>query len=169
VGGGGGGRYNLYLLVMLVCVVRWVRSGAVVVWLRGLLVCVCDNSRVVGWLRSCHPVSGGLRFWAVSCRVDAVFAVEQAVKSARLLRASPAPTTSSVSTALGGILLAARGLASGVLVGDVVHLLLIAAIPTGVCLRGPRPRAAGLWSVFGFPLRLDFVLVELFGSSVFLK
>jgi hypothetical protein len=165
----GWGRYNLYLLVMLVCVVRWVRSGAVVVWLRGLLVCVCDNSRVVGWLRSCHPVSGGLRFWAVSCRVDAVFAVEQAVKSARLLRASPAPTTSSVSTALGGILLAARGLASGVLVGDVVHLLLIAAIPTGVCLRGPRPRAAGLWSVFGFPLRLDFVLVELFGSSVFLK
>jgi hypothetical protein len=35
----GVGRYDLYLLVMLVCVVRWVRSGAVVVWLRGLLVC----------------------------------------------------------------------------------------------------------------------------------
>jgi hypothetical protein len=45
------GRYDLYLLVMLVCVVRWVRSGAVVVWLKGLLVCVRDNSRVVGWLR----------------------------------------------------------------------------------------------------------------------
>jgi hypothetical protein len=88
VWGWGWGRYDLYLLVVLVCVVRWMRSGAVVVWLRGLLVCVCDNSRVVGWLRSCHPVSGGLRFWAVSCRVDAVFAVEQAVKSARLLRAS---------------------------------------------------------------------------------
>jgi hypothetical protein len=71
---------------MLVCVVRWVRSGAVVVWLRGLLVCVRDNSRVVGWLRSCHPVSDGLRFWAVSCRVDAVFAVEQAVKSAAAAR-----------------------------------------------------------------------------------
>jgi hypothetical protein len=48
VWGGGGGRHDLYLLVMLVCVVRWVRSGAVVVWLRGLLVCVRDNSRVVG-------------------------------------------------------------------------------------------------------------------------
>jgi hypothetical protein len=69
----------------------------------------------------------------------------------------------------GGILLAARGLASGVLVGDVVHLLLIVAVPTGVCLRGTRPRAAGLWSVFGFPLRLDFALVELLGSGVFFK
>jgi hypothetical protein len=101
--------------------------------------------------------------------VGAVFTVDQEVKSAGLLRASPAPTASSVSAALGGILLAARGLASGVLVGDVVHLLLIVVVPTGVCLRGPRPRAAGLWSVFGFPLRLDFALVELFGSGVFFK
>jgi hypothetical protein len=98
----GWGRYNLYLLVVLVCVVRWMRSGAVVVWLRGLLICVRDNSRVVGWLRPCHPVSGGLRLWAVSCRVCAVFAVEQAIKYARLLRTSLAPTTSSVSVALGG-------------------------------------------------------------------
>ena len=101
--------------------------------------------------------------------MDAVFAVEQTVKSARLLRASPAPTTSSVSAALGGILLAARGLASGVLVGDVVYLLLIAAIPTGVCLRRPRPRTAGLRRVFRFPLRLDFALVELFRSGVFFE
>jgi hypothetical protein len=130
---------------------------------------VRDNSRVVGWLRLCHPVSGGLRFWAVSGRVGVVFAMEQAVKSARLLRASLAPTTSSVPAALWGILLAARGLTSGVLVGDVVHLLLIAAVPTGVWLRRPRPRAAGLWGVFGFPLRLDFALVELFGSGIFFK
>jgi hypothetical protein len=130
----GWGRYDLYLLVVLVCMVRWMRSGAVDVWRRGLLICVCDNSRVVGWLCPCHPVSSGLRLWAVSGRVGAVFVVEQAVKSARLLRASPAPTTSSVPAALGGILLVARGLASGVLVGDVVHLLLIAAVLTGVWL-----------------------------------
>jgi hypothetical protein len=135
----------------------------------GLLICVRDNSRVIGWLHLCHPVSGGLHLWAVSCRVHAVFAVEQAVKYARLLRTCPAPTASSISAALGRILLAARGLASGVLVGDVVHLLLIAAVPTGVCLRGPRPRAAGLRRIFGFPLRLDFALVELFGSGVFFK
>jgi hypothetical protein len=97
-----GWGYDLYLLVVLVCVVRWMRSGAVDVWLRGLVICVRDNSRVVGWLRLCHPVSGGLCLWAVSCRVRAVFAVEQAVKSVRLLCTSPAPTTSSVSAALGG-------------------------------------------------------------------
>jgi hypothetical protein len=72
----GWGRYDLYLLVLLVCVVGWMRSGAGVVWRRGLLICVRDNSGVIGWLRSCHPVSGGLRLWAVSCRVRAVFAVE---------------------------------------------------------------------------------------------
>jgi hypothetical protein len=98
----GWGRYDLYLLVVLVCVVGWMRSGAVVVWLRGLLICVRDNSRVVDWLRPCHPVSGGLRLWAVSCRVRAVFAVEQAVKSTRLLRKSLALTTSSISATLGG-------------------------------------------------------------------
>ena len=65
--------------------------------------------------------------------------------------------------------MSARGLTSGVLVGDVVHLLLIAAVPTGVWLRSPRPRAAGLWSVFGFPLRSNFALVELFGFGVFFE
>jgi hypothetical protein len=60
-----------------------------------------DNSRVVGWLCPCHPVSGGLRLWVVSCGVRAVFTVEQAVKFVRLLRTSPAPTMSSVSAALG--------------------------------------------------------------------
>jgi hypothetical protein len=126
------GRYDLYLLVMLVCVVRWMLSGAVVVGLWGLLICVSDNSWVVGWLRPRHPVSGGLRFPAVPCWVRAVFAVEQAVKSARLLRPSSTPTTSSVAAALGGIILVAGGLTSGVLVGDVVYLLLTAAVPTGV-------------------------------------
>jgi hypothetical protein len=94
-------RYDLYFLVVLVCVVRWMRSEGVDVWRRGLLVCVRDNSRVVGWLRPCHPVSGGLRLWAVFGLVGAVLAVEQAVKSARRLRTSPTPTASSVSAALG--------------------------------------------------------------------
>jgi hypothetical protein len=96
------GRYDLYLLVVLVRVVRWMLSGPVVVWPWELLVCVCDNSWVVGWLRPGHPVSGGLRFRAVPCWVRAVFAVEQAVKSTRLLRPSSAPTTSFVAAALGG-------------------------------------------------------------------
>jgi hypothetical protein len=69
----------------------------------------------------------------------------------------------------GGIFLAARGVSGGVLVGDVVHLLLIAVVSTGVLLRSPRPRAAGLWSIFGLPLRLNLALVELFGFGVFFK
>jgi hypothetical protein len=64
--------------------------------------------------------------------VRAVFAMKQVVKSVRLLRPSLGPTTSSIATALGRIILAVRGLTSGVLVGDVVHLLLTAAVPTGV-------------------------------------
>jgi hypothetical protein len=41
--------YDLYLLVVLVCVVRWMLSRAVVVWLwEVVLICVHDNSWIVG-------------------------------------------------------------------------------------------------------------------------
>jgi hypothetical protein len=127
------GWYDLYLLVVLVCVVRWMLSGAVVVWLwEVMLICVRDNSWVVGWLCLRHPVLGGLRFRAVPRWVHAVFAVKQAVKSVRLECPSLAPTTSAIAAALGGIILTERGLAGGVLVGNVMHLLLTAAVPTGV-------------------------------------
>jgi hypothetical protein len=99
----------LYLLVVLVCVVRWILSGAVVVQLWRLLICVRDNSWVVGWLHLRHRVSGGLHFRAVPCWVRAVFSVEQAVKSARLLCPSSAPTTSSIVAALGGDNLGGEG------------------------------------------------------------
>jgi hypothetical protein len=46
---------------------------------------------------------------------------------------------------------------------------LIAAVSTGVWLRSPRPRAAGLWSIFGLPLGLNLALVELFGFGLFFK
>ena len=145
-------RYDLYFLMVLVSVVRWMRGGSMDIWWRGLLVVVRDNSRVVGWLRPCHPVFGGLRFWAVFGLVGAVFAMEETVEPARRLRTPPTPTASSISAALGGIFLAARGVTSGVLVGNVVHLLLIAAVSTGVWLRSSRPRAAGLWGIFRLPL-----------------
>ena len=162
-------RYDLYFLMVLVSVVRWMRGGSVDVWWRGWLVIVRDNSGVVGWLRPCHSVSGGLRFGAVFGLVGAVFAMEEAVESARRLRTPPTPTASSVSAALGGIFLAARGVNSGVLVCDVVHLLLIVAVSTRVWLWSPRPRAAGLRSIFWFPLRLNLALVELFGFGIFFK
>jgi hypothetical protein len=125
-------RHDLYFLKVLVSVVRWMRSGSVDIWWRGWLVIVRDNSGIVGWLRPRHSVSRGLRFGAVSGLMGAVFAVEKAVESARRLRAPSAPATSSISASLGGIFLATRGFSSGMLVGDVVHLLLTAAIATGV-------------------------------------
>jgi hypothetical protein len=39
------GWYDLHLLVVLVCVVRWMMSGVVIVWLwEVMLICVRDNS-----------------------------------------------------------------------------------------------------------------------------
>jgi hypothetical protein len=106
---------------------------AVVVWLWVVvLICVRDNSLVVDGLCPRHPVPGGLRFQAVPHWVRAVFTVKQVVISARLLRPSPAPATRAIATALGGIILTTSGLAGGVLVGYVMHLLLTAIVPTGV-------------------------------------
>jgi hypothetical protein len=97
------GWYDLYLLVVLVCVVRWMLGGAVVVWLwEVVLICVRDNSWIVGGLYPRHPVPGGLCFRTVSRWVRAVVAVKQAVKSAWLLRPSSAPTTRAIAAALGG-------------------------------------------------------------------
>jgi hypothetical protein len=127
------GWYNLYLLMVLICVVGWMLGMTAVVWLWVVLViCVRDNPLVVGWLRSRHPVPGGLCFRAIPCWVCTILAMEQTVISARLLRPSPAPASRAIAAALGGIFLVASGLAGGVLVGYVVHLLLTAAVPFGV-------------------------------------
>jgi hypothetical protein len=67
-----------------------------------VLICVRDNSWVVGWLCPRHPIPGGLRFRAVPSSVCAVFAVKQAIISARLLCPSPALTTRAIDAALGG-------------------------------------------------------------------
>jgi hypothetical protein len=74
----------------------------VVVWLWVVvLICVHDNSWVVGGLCPRHPVPGGLSFQAILGWVRAVFAVKQVVISARLLRLSPSSTTRAIVAALG--------------------------------------------------------------------
>jgi hypothetical protein len=94
--------YDLYLLVVLVCVVRWMLSGTVVVWLwEVVLICMGDNSWVVGGLCLGHPVPGGLRFRAVPRRVRAFFAVKHAVKSARLLCPFSTTTTCAIAARTG--------------------------------------------------------------------
>jgi hypothetical protein len=106
---------------------------AVVVWLWVVvLICVRDNSLVVGWLCLRHPISGGLCFQAIPCWMRVVFAMKQAVKSAWLLRPSLAPATHAIAVALRGIVLTASGFAGGVLVGYVMHLLLTAVVPSRV-------------------------------------
>jgi hypothetical protein len=86
-----------------ICVVGWVLDVAVVVWLRVVvMICVRDNSLVVGWLCSGQPVPGGLCFQAIPCWVCAILAIKQAVISAWLLRPSPSPASRAIATALGG-------------------------------------------------------------------
>jgi hypothetical protein len=97
------GWYNLYLLMVLICVVGWMLGVAAIVWLWVVVViCVRDNPLVVGWLRSRHHVPGGFCFRAIPCWVCAILAIEQAVISARLMRPSPAPASRAIAAALGG-------------------------------------------------------------------
>jgi hypothetical protein len=125
--------YDLYLLVVLICVVGLMLGVAVVVWLWVVvLICVRDNSRVVGWLCPRHSVPGGLCFRAIPCWMCAVFTMEQAVISARLLCPSLALASRAIAMAQGGIVLTVSGFAGGVLVGYVVHMLLTVAVPFGV-------------------------------------
>jgi hypothetical protein len=78
-------------------------GGVVVVWLWVVvLICVRDNSWVVGGLCPRYPVPGGLRFREIPGWVRTVFAVKHEVISAQLLRPSPAPTTRAIVAALGG-------------------------------------------------------------------
>jgi hypothetical protein len=74
-----------------------------VVWLWVVvLICVRDNSVVVGGLCPRHPIPSGPRFWAIPRWVRAVFTVKQTVISVRLLHPSPAPATRAIAAALGG-------------------------------------------------------------------
>jgi hypothetical protein len=94
---------DLYFLMVWICMVGWALDVTVVVWLWVVvMICVRDNSLVVGWLCSRHPVPGGLCFQAIPCWVCAILTVKQAVISARLLRPSPALASRAIAAALGG-------------------------------------------------------------------
>jgi hypothetical protein len=71
------GWQDLHFLAVLVRVVGWVLDMVVVVrLLLVVVVCVHDNSLVVGWLCPGHPVPSGLRFRTISCGVRIVLAME---------------------------------------------------------------------------------------------
>jgi hypothetical protein len=152
-------------------------AGKLVGWMLGLLVvvglllmiCVHDDPLVVGWLCSGHSIPGGLGFRTIPCWVCAVFAVKQAVESAQLLCPSAASSSGVVAAILGVVFLTTGGLSGWLLVGNVVYLLMIAVVPAVVWLRWPSPGSAGPRRVLGLPLRLNLVLMELFGPGVLLK
>jgi hypothetical protein len=74
----------------------------VVVWLL-MMVSVCDNPLVVGWLSSIHSVPSGIGLRKVPCWVRAVFAVKQAIESVRLLCPSATSSSCVIVAPLGGI------------------------------------------------------------------
>jgi hypothetical protein len=121
----------MHLLMVLVSVVGWMMDLLVVVGLL-LMVCVCDDPLVVGWLCSGHSVPSGLGLRTIPCWVCTVFAMKQAVESMRLLCPSSASSSCAVAAALGVVFLTTGGLSCCVLVGYVVHLLMIAVVPAGV-------------------------------------
>jgi hypothetical protein len=161
-------RQNLHLLMVLISVVGWMLDLLVVVGLL-VMICVRNDPLVVGWLCSGHSVPGGLGLRTIPCWVCAVFAVKQAVESARLLCSSAASSFCAVAAALEVVFLTTSGLSGWVLVGYVVHLLMVAIVLAGVWLRWPGLGSAGLWRVLGLPLRFNLALMELLKTGILLK
>jgi hypothetical protein len=156
-------REELDLLMMMVQVIRLVKDLFVVVWLLVVLlgvISVCDNLLIVSWLIPGYPIVGGLGFRAIPSGVRTFFAMKQAVKPSRLL-CSTSDSSSGVGATvlLCGVLLTTSCVSGEVLVGDGVHLLLVAVLPVGIGLRRPDPCFAGLRRFLGFSLRLYLVLV----------
>ena len=86
----------------LVSKVGWMLELLVVVGLL-LMICLCDEPLVVGWLCPRHSVPDALGLRTIPYWVCAVLAMKQTVESARLLRPSPASPSGAVVAALGGI------------------------------------------------------------------
>jgi hypothetical protein len=84
----------------LVSKVGWMLELLVVVGLL-LMICVCDDPLVVGWLCPRHSVPDALGLRTIPYWVCAVFAMKQAVESVRLLCPSAAFSSSAVAAALG--------------------------------------------------------------------
>ena len=107
-----------------------------------------------------HPIFGSLSFKAVPGGVRRVFVVKKALKPLRLGESAFASTSRvGATTLLRGVLLATSGVSSLLLIGDSVHLWLVAVWPVGVRLRQSDPCSARLRGVLRFLLRLNLALV----------
>jgi hypothetical protein len=122
---------DLLVLVvhMIGLVMDWFVVELLLVVLLGML-CMRDNSLVVGWLISGHSVFGGLGFGAIPSGVCAVFTMKEIVEPSPLWSLAFVSGVGA-TTLLFGVLLATSCVSSWVLVGDGVHLLLVAIWPAG--------------------------------------
>jgi membrane-bound metal-dependent hydrolase YbcI (DUF457 family) len=95
--------------------------------------------------------------------------MKQTVESARLLCPSLASPSGAIVAALGRVFLTTSSFSGSVLIGYVVHLLVTAAVTSGVWLRRPSLGSAGLWRVLRLPLRFNLSLMQLFGPGILLE
>jgi hypothetical protein len=95
--------------------------------------------------------------------------MKQTVEFARLLRPSSASPSGAIVAALGMVFLTTSSFSGWVLIGYVVHLLVTAAVKSGVWLQRPGPGFAGLRRVLRLPLRFNILLMQLFGPGILLE
>jgi hypothetical protein len=119
-------------MVVPICVVGRMLGVVVVVWLWVVVViCVRDNSLVVDWLCPRHCL-----WWLLFLGNPLLDVRSLCHETSSNIYAVSAPVPGLGLTCHfcgpGGISLMANNLAGGVLVGYVVHLLLIAAVSSGV-------------------------------------
>jgi hypothetical protein len=118
-------------MVLLVGMVLFIVESTLVILL--VVVGVGDNSLVVSWLISGHPIFGGLGFRATPGGMCGVFAVKKTVKLLLLRDLAFASTSGVAATTLfRGILVATSNVPSLLLIGDGVHLGLVTVLSAGV-------------------------------------
>jgi hypothetical protein len=130
------------------------------------MVSMRNNLLVVGWLISDHSIFGGLSFGAITSGMCAVITVKEVVEPSRLWSTTSTSASGVSVAALCGVLLATSYVSGGMLVGDGVHLLLVAIWPARFGLCRSDPCSARLWGVLGLPLRFHLALMYLFRPAV---
>ena len=122
------------------------------------LIGVCDGSRVIVRHRPSHVISVILGHWVVLGGVLNVFAMEDTIQLLLLLGAST-PMAASIylpcglGLDVGGYLECEWGFACLLLIGDVVHLLLLAILVLAILLLAPNPWLVG----YIFSLALHYI------------
>jgi hypothetical protein len=117
------------------------------------VVGVCNNSLVVGWLISGHPIFGSLGFRAVPGGGAWSLCREKGSRTITVVGLGLCLCLWVATVALlCGVLLATSSVSSLLLIGDSVHLWLVAVWPAKVGLRRSDPYHAGLRGVLGFLL-----------------